>query len=100
MSTLADLRQVVIHLHPEPRISGAAERLLKPHSHFRRDAATPGNEMVKLVTRDAETFRCGADQHAKFLKAVADQSTRVGRVLIVASTLRRKSIGVTGAPRR
>jgi hypothetical protein len=56
MSTPADLRQVVIHLRPEPRISADSRRLLKPHGHFRRDRAASGNEIVKLLSRDAEAF--------------------------------------------
>jgi predicted nucleic acid-binding protein len=34
----ANARQVVIHLHSQPRVGGAAECLLKPHGHFRRSA--------------------------------------------------------------
>ena len=32
-----NLRQIVIHLHPEPRVGGAAKRFFKPYRHFRRN---------------------------------------------------------------
>ena len=51
------MREVVIHLHAQPCVGGAADSLFEAHGHFRRDAAAPGNHFVKLLARDAEGVR-------------------------------------------
>jgi hypothetical protein len=50
----ADLREVIVHLHAQPGVGGAAERHFKPHRHFRRDAGAAGDDAVKLLARDAQ----------------------------------------------
>src|SRR6266851_5958992 len=53
---LADLREIIIHLHAEPRIGGAANSLFEPDSHLGRYTGTPDNDAVKLLTRNAEAL--------------------------------------------
>ena len=45
----ADLGKIVIRLHRQPRVGGAAERLFEPKRHFRRDGTASGDEVVKLL---------------------------------------------------
>ena len=77
---MADLGKIVIRLHPQPSVGGAAERLFEPKRHFRRDGAASGDEVVKLLARNAEPL-CGLDnRNAHFLDTVANHLAGVRRV--------------------
>ena len=77
----ANLRQVVVHLHPQPGVGSATERLLKPHGHFRRYAGATGNDAVKLLARNPEALGGVHDGQAQLLNIRLDQAARMARVL-------------------
>jgi hypothetical protein len=66
------MRKVIVHLHAQPRVGGAADSLFEAHGHFGRDAAAPGNHLVKLLTRDAERLGGVFDGNAKLREIVGD----------------------------
>ena len=47
----AGLRQVIIHLYPQPGIRRAAEGLFKTDRHFRRHTAAPRHDIMQLLPR-------------------------------------------------
>src|ERR1700732_936091 len=75
---LANLGQVVIHLHPEPGVRGATDGFFKLYSHFRRDSAASRNQIVKLLPRDTEALCCGDNRNVDIVERVADQLARGG----------------------
>ena len=66
------LREVIVHLHPHPRIGGAAQGLLKPHGHLRRDSAAARNDIVQLLARDAERLGRVADRYTKLFETAPE----------------------------
>jgi hypothetical protein len=80
-SSLAQLSKIMIHLHPKPRVSRAAERLFKAERHLRGDAAAPGNDIMQLLARDAKAL-CGIrNTQAKVVQALLNEKTRMYRLL-------------------
>src|SRR5438445_303619 len=70
---LANLGEVVIHLHPKPGVGSAADSFLKFHGHFRRDPAAPRNEIVKLLPGNAEALCRSDNRNFQFVERVTDQ---------------------------
>src|SRR5487761_2154583 len=75
---LANLGQVVIHLHPKPGVGSAANGFLQLDGHFRRDPATPCNQIVELLPRDAEALGCGDNRNVQLIERVANQLAGAG----------------------
>src|ERR1700678_902302 len=78
---VADLGEVVIHLQAKPRIGIAAYRQFEAHGHFGSDAGTSGNEIVKLLPRDANRLGGCADRNPDLIDFVANHFAGVRRIL-------------------
>jgi hypothetical protein len=76
---LAHLGEVVIHLHTEPGVGRATDCLFELHGHFGRDATATGDQIVKLLAGDAESFR--HNRNVQFVQRIADELAGVGWVL-------------------
>jgi hypothetical protein len=74
------LRQVIVHLHPQPRVGGATEGLLKTYSHFRRNASSTRDDTVKLLARDAKGFGGFHNGQPQLVNIRLDQVARMGRI--------------------
>jgi hypothetical protein len=70
------MRQVVIHLHAQPRVGCAADGLFEADGHFRRNAAAPGNHLVELLARDANRLGCILDGDAKLFTRIVPTRRR------------------------
>jgi len=77
---LAYLRKVIIHLHPKPRVSRAAKSLFKADRHFRRYAATLGNDVVKLLAGNTDSLGGFGNAQAEVFKARLDELAGMRRV--------------------
>src|ERR1700730_6035655 len=75
-----DLRQVIVHLHPQPRVGGATEGLLKTYSHFRRNASSTRDDTVKLLARDGKGFGGFHNGQPQLVNIRLDQVARMERI--------------------
>lgn len=67
---LERLGQVVIGLHPEPRLRTAAKCLGQPNCHFGGNSRSAINQVIKGLARDTENL-CGfSDGEAKRFKTI------------------------------
>ena len=72
--SLADLDEVIVDLHAQPRIGGTAKGLFEPERHFRSYAALAVDDIVQLLACNAEC--CGGLRHreAELIKIFAYSS--------------------------
>jgi hypothetical protein len=80
-STRANLRQVVVHLHPQSGVGRAAERFFKAHGHFRRHPSSSRDYAVQLLARNAQPGGSLNDSQAQRINVRLDQTARMTRVL-------------------
>ena len=73
--------KVVVHLHAQPGIRGAAESLLEPDGHFRSDARFAIKKVIQGLAAHTENLGSGSDGKSERYQAIVpDNAPRMHRI--------------------